>query len=281
MTILVFVLVIIAAGLHAGWNFAAKKVTGNLSVIWLGLCLASMLTWPGALLVYQSSPLTREALLYMVATGVLHAWYFGFLARSYELGDLSLVYPVARGTGVAGTAVVALVLLHETLSVNGSIAIIAICMGTALVGFSHLHDDQGVAAYLHALHVGAIITSYSVVDKLGVGQVHPMFYISGMVTLAALLLTPYILWRKPAEWRHAWRHLKRYSCLIGIGSIGTYLIILFTFQLGQVSYIVATREFAVVIGSGLGFLLLKERFTVPKVIGITAITMGLVLLKIA
>jgi drug/metabolite transporter (DMT)-like permease len=281
MTFLVFFVVLLAATLHALWNFAAKRVTGNLSVIWLGVCLASVLSWPFALLVYQPGKLTLDVLPYIIATGVLHAWYFGFLARSYAVGEISLVYPIARGTGVAGTALVACVLLREALSVYGIIGILAICAGTGIIGFSKRDHQDDVAAYLHALLVGSIITSYSVVDKVGVGRVHPVIYISGMFSLSALLLAPYVLRRHKTACLYAYRHLKKDICLIGVGSICTYLLILFAFRLGQVSYIVAAREFAVVIGSILGFVVLKERLSARKVIGIAAITLGLVLVKMA
>ena len=77
------------------------------------------------------------------------------------------------------------------------------------------------------------------------------------------------------------KSLRRYGLLIGLGSIGTYLIILFAFQLAKLSYIVAVREFAVVIGAVLGITLLKEQLTFKKILGISAITAGLILVKVA
>jgi uncharacterized membrane protein len=134
---------------------------------------------------------------------------------------------------------------------------------------------------VNALLVGASITGYSVVDKLGVGHAHPVIYISAMFTLTALLLAPYVLYGKKTECVFAYTYLKKYIGLIGIGSIFTYLLILFAFRLGPVSYIVAAREFAVVIGSVLGFVILKERLTLRKIVGIAAIVVGLILVKIA
>jgi uncharacterized membrane protein len=108
-----------------------------------------------------------------------------------------------------------------------------------------------------------------------------VIYISGMFSLAALLLTPYVLHAHRVACLYAYRHLKTAIGLIGVGSLCTYLLILFTLRMGPVSYIVAVREFAVVIGSILGFVVLKERLTVRKGIGIVAITLGLVLVKVA
>jgi drug/metabolite transporter (DMT)-like permease len=281
MTLVLFCVVLMAATLHALWNFAAKKVAGDLSTMWLGVCLAAVVSWPGALWVYVGATAAPSVLLYIVATGILHTWYFVLLAKAYEMGEMSVVYPVARGTGVAGTALVAWWCLHDSISWPGLLGISAICTGTALVGYSIGGQRDHVTAYVHALLVGAIITGYSIVDKQAVGAVHPVVYISGMFTLTASLLAPYVLHYKRAACRYALCHLRGYIGLIGIGSIGTYLIILFAFRLGPVSYIVATREFAVVVGALLGFVVLKERLTARKLVGIIVITLGLVLVKLA
>jgi uncharacterized membrane protein len=99
--------------------------------------------------------------------------------------------------------------------------------------------------------------------------------------VTATLLAPYVLHYKRAACVYAVHHLRSYIGLIGLGAMGTYLIILFAFRAGPVSYIVAVREFAVVVGSLLGFWLLKERLTPRKVLGIMAITLGLILVKLA
>lgn len=281
MSLMVFGVVLLAATLHALWNFAAKKVAGDLSTMWLGVCLASVVSWPFALLVYDAGTLSLTTLSYILATGILHAGYFALLAKAYEMGDISVVYPVARGSGVAGTAVVAWLWLRESLSLPGVVGIVAICVGTALVGWSVRKQQEQGRAYGQALLVGAIIAGYAIVDKQAVGSIPPVLYISGMFTLTAALLLPYVLHYKLAACRYAWRHLKGTIALIGLGSIGTYLVILFALRLGPVSYIVAAREFAVVVGSLLGFFFLNEPLTVRKVLGILAITLGLMLVKVA
>jgi len=281
MTLMVFLTVLLAAVLHAGWNFVAKQAAGNLGAMWLGVWLGAILSWPWAFLVHRVEPLTVAGLPYIIATGILHAWYFGFVAKAYMTGDISVVYPVARGTGVAGTAVVAWLCLGEHLSYMGLLGIIAVCAGTGLIGWQQRAQPGQATAYGHALLVGATIIGYASIDKLAVGQVHPVIYISGMFSLAALCLTPYVLRTHRAACLYAYQHLKLAIAVIGVGSLGTYLMILFTLRLGPVSYIIATREFAVVIGSLLGVFLLKERLTMRKGMGIAAITLGLVLIKTA
>ena len=280
MTVMVLSLVLVAALFHALWNFAAKKVSGNLSVLWLGLCLASVVSWPFAASVFRPEEITREVIGCMLATGALHTGYFLVLAKSYAHGDISLVYPVARGTGVAGTAVLASIWLSESITLIGTVGIGAICLGTTLLGAYQRGHKTDVFAFLSALVVGVMIAGYSVVDKFAVGTLHPLVYISAMFSLTALGLLPCVVWRQ-ADNIEALRQLKRYIGIIGIGSIGTYLIILFAFRLGPVSYIVASRELAVVIGVLLGRLFLQEQLTPGKVMGIAAIVCGVVLVKVA
>jgi drug/metabolite transporter (DMT)-like permease len=182
---------------------------------------------------------------------------------------------------VAGTAVLAWLWLQESLTLIGVMGIVAICLGTALLGSGQRRRRDGLTAYLYALSVGLTIALYSVVDKLGVGIVHPVVYISLMSTLAALVLFPYVAWRRQLECRRAVEQFKTYIVLIGVGSIGTYLVILFAYRLGPASYIVAVREFSVVIGVLLGVIWLREQVTLRKVVGMVAIVAGIVLVKTA
>ncbi len=277
----IFLMVLLAAFLHALWNFAARSARGNLSVLWLGVGLAAVFLLPFACASVSFDRTLVDGIPYIIATGVIHAVYFGLLGKSYETGEISSVYPIARGTGVMGTGLIACLLLKEPVSLHGAFGIISVCTGIFLVGISDLRRRGTLRNVLLALAVGGSIASYSVVDKVGVGLVNPVFYIFCLSVITASLLAPVILMKHRQECRIALRDMKRHIGFIGLGSMGTYLIILFAFRSGLVSYIVATREVSVVIGAMLGFVFLKERISAVKGLGIVAITMGLVLLKIA
>jgi multidrug transporter EmrE-like cation transporter len=115
MNLTAFTLVVAAGCLHAIWNLAAKRLSGNIGVFWLGLWLVALVLVPLALL-GNYEIVNATALPFMVATGLLHAVYFGLLAAAYRHGELSIVYPLARGTGVAGTGLAAWVLVGERIS---------------------------------------------------------------------------------------------------------------------------------------------------------------------
>src|SRR5262245_50655552 len=128
MTSTAFTLIVIAAIFHAVWNLAAKQISGNLAVFWLGLCFATVVLAPFAIVVARDG-VDYTGLPFVIATGLLHTLYFSMLASAYRHGEMSVVYPLARGSSVAGTAMVAVLLLDEQISAVGAIGIGLVCLG--------------------------------------------------------------------------------------------------------------------------------------------------------
>ena len=144
MPLFAFLLVILAAALHALWNFAAKKASGNLSVIWIGLVLATIATIPFLFFLSPEQIFVSKAWPFILATGIIHAVYFFALAKAYEHGDISVVYPISRGSGIAGTAIIAYLLLQEKISFIGASGILLISLGTLLLGLTNIHQKRGI-----------------------------------------------------------------------------------------------------------------------------------------
>lgn len=281
MSLLVFLLIICSAFFHALWNFAAKKASGNFYVVYLSLLVAAVLFFPFLLTLSVSDIFNRRAFPYVLATGTIHAVYFFALAKAYEHGDISSAYPIARGTGVAGTALVAYFFLKEAITLSGFCGIGFISLGTLFVGWKHSQQQGFLKGLLFALLVGATITGYSIVDKLGVGIMNPVAYIFGLWIFASLWLTPYVLVYRRRELASAWRDYKKHIFIIGFGSLTTYLLILFIYKIAQVSYVVALRELAVAFGAVFGFAFLGEKTTRFKIVGIVLIVIGMMAIKMA
>jgi uncharacterized membrane protein len=127
--------------------------------------------------------------------------------------------------------------------------------------------------------VGLSITLYSLVDKVGVSKIKPILYIWFMVFGTALLLLPSVFKRYRGRIAETAKIHGKYIVFIGTVSLGTYLMILFALTMAPVSYIVAVREFAVVIGAILGFVFLKEKITLQKLAAIVLIAAGMILIK--
>jgi multidrug transporter EmrE-like cation transporter len=279
MNLTAFALVVAAACLHALWNLAAKRVSGNLGVLWLGLCLAGVALAPFALASAVRS-FDPAGLPYLAATGLIHAAYFGLLAAAYRRGELSVVYPLSRGTGVAGTALLARAVVGEGVSALGALVIGSVCLGIVLLALREVRRPAARGRpWLLALLVGLTITAYSVVDKLGVGLVSPVVYLAGLATVTGVALAPFVLLRYGQECREAWRGHKRTSLGVGLASLGTYLLVLAAFRQAHASSVVAARELAIAVV--LGVAVLKEPLTVPKAVSTAAILVGVVLVKLA
>jgi drug/metabolite transporter (DMT)-like permease len=283
MTPEVWVLVLLAALGHALWNFAARKVSGDLAVLWLAKVAANFLLLPLAgLALWRGAPLSlSEPLIACVlATGLLHAAYFALLSWAYEQGEISLVYPVARGSGVALTGLLAWLVLSEAISWQGTSGIALIFSGILMLGSPALLGKGPAHGFKIALLVGLTIAGYSLVDKTGVGYVDPLLYMAAQWLLGTCLLAPFVLRRHGRVLAERARTRKGYIALIGFGSVATYFLILHAFTQGPVSYIVAARESSVVIGALLGFVFLKEPFAPWKIFAIAAMVAGLVFLKL-
>jgi uncharacterized membrane protein len=281
MVALAFVLVIVSAVLHALWNFTTKKVSGNLGVIYLGLAFASVFLIPFALISVVANGLVSLGYLFIIATGIIHTFYFFFLSKAYIHGNISVVYPIARGCGVVGTAAVAFVVLRESISMTGTIGIICTSLGIILIGLHRGSQKGSNKGLIYAILVGLTMIFYSIIDKMAVAYVDPIVYILGLFFLSMFFLTPYMLITKKNELAEAWRKYKRYSMIIGIGSAAGYLIILFVFRLAQVSYVVAVREASVALGAILGMTYLGEGRSKGKILGVGLILTGLILIRIA
>lgn len=280
MNLTAFVLVIFAGCLHATWNLTAKRVSGNIAVFWLGLCMVGVGLAPVAA-VSAAQSFNVEGVPYMLATALIHTAYFALLAGGYKHGELSTVYPLARGTGVAGTALVAGTLLDERISVVGALGIVVVCLGILVLCLQNRHGQAHARSWLLAVLVGVTITGYSVVDKLGVGLVSPVVYVAGLASGTAMFLAPLVLVKYREECQVAWRDHKGASFWIGLGSMGTYLLILIAFRQANVSYIVAVRELSIAVAVALGVAVLKEPMTRQKAISAVAILIGVILVKLA
>ncbi len=280
MPLQAFILVLISTVLHAAWNFAVRKASGSLAVLWVGKWFAVALCLPAFCYFPLETDAVAAAWPFMAATGLAHTVYFLMLAKAYEEGEISVVYPLARGTGVGGTALAAWILIDERLTIPGMMGIVTVLLGIILLGVADLRTPKNRRSIVYALLVGATIAVYSIVDKQGVSHIHPVHYVFALFFIPGVLLSPYVLLRhRPAVVR-TWRGLKRYALWVGPGSMVTYLLVLFAMRVGKVSYILAVREFSVVIGAALGILFLGERFGWHKGVGVGAIVLGLLLVKL-
>ena len=278
----IFYLVIIAALFHALWNFLAKKTKGDkIYVLWLSHFYIGIFILPVALFFAPIDFHDLTWLKFLILTSVVHGLYIFLLGWSYSLGDITTIYPVARGSSVAETAFIATFLAVDNISLTGYFGILLITIGTLSIGFHETSKRKYQKGFVAALFVGACIAVYSLIDKMGVQNTEPYFYVAGMNLLTALFMAPFILKKYQNNILSYTKKCSASALLIAACSFSTYYVILYAFKYSQVSYVVALREVSIIIASLLGFYFLKESVTLRKVIGIIIIFLGAACIRLA
>ena len=280
-------LVVCAAVLHATWNGLAKRASDSLAFLWITTCCSAAMTLPLGVAELRASGLAPAAVPFVLATTVLHAVYFYALGRAYAAGAFSLVYPVARGLGVALVPPAALLALGERLSPLGSVGVALVAAGIVAL---HLAPGTGagsatagtdrVAAIRWAVLTGLSIAGYSLVDKAGVARIHPVPYFMLMEAGTVAVLLPAALRRRAAvcrEWRAHWpRVVVAAAC-----TAGAYIMVLFAFRLSKAGYVVAARELSIVLSAVVGSLWFREGALTPRLAGAAVVMAGVACVALA
>jgi len=290
MTPLALILVLLSAVAHATWNFLIKRAANQEVFIWWVLISISVLLSPLAAILIWRYPISYPGWWFILGTVVLHALYFVFLGRSYTCADLSLVYPIARGTGsVLVVPVIGVLLLKEIITTLAIVGIISVVLGIFTVywwgQFQKVFHDPfrffREAGARYTLLTGLVIAVYSVWDKMGVSYVNPFLYMYFLVLGSALFLAPYICRVHGTKVRIEVERRAGSIIMSGLLMFISYALILFALQFSRVSYISPAREVGVVVGVLFGTLLLGEPFGKGRVLGSCLIVFGLVLLSLA
>ena len=271
-----------AAVIHAGWNALAKRASDPLAFLWCAGVIGTLVYLPGVLYVLACCGLPRAALPFVAATILLHAVYFWALGRAYHAGDLSVVYPIARGLGVMLVPALAFAIFGERLSPAGLLGVALVVLGVFVL---HWRRRQAVAAFLApgtgwACVTGLSIAGYSLVDKAGVARLAPLAYIGLMELGASLVLLPAILDRREAV-RHEWRTRRLHVLAAAVLSPGAYLLVLFAFQLSKAAYVVAGREVSIVFSALIGTLWMREGHLAQRLLGAVVVAAGVVCVALA
>jgi uncharacterized membrane protein len=288
MSSLALGIVLLAALFHACWNFLAKRSRKKMAFIWWFLLVAVIGYLPMFLYFGAGLEVTAGGWVCILTTGILHALYFWFVGGAYERGDLSLVYPLSRGSGPLLVPILAVIFLQEQLTWPGTVGIALVVLGIYLIHLKAftlnsflkpLRSMRGGAS-IWALCTGGTIAGYSLVDKVGVSLVYPPVYIYLMFVISLILLSPLVLVKESAALKLEWQ-INRWPILIdGFLVLFTYMMVLFAFRISKVSYVVAARESSIVISAIFGIIWLKEKNAPQKFIGAGLITLGVIFISL-
>jgi drug/metabolite transporter (DMT)-like permease len=286
MTVFALVLVLAAATFHATWNLLAKRAgDGGAVFVWLFGFLAMLIYAPLAVVVVllERPYFGPEALVFMFGSGVLHLGYFVLLQRGYAIGDLSLVYPLARGTGPLLATAAAIVLLGER---PGTVALLGIALIT--IGVFMLTMEPGNArkagwgmSVVYGLLTGAFIAAYTIWDKHAVSALLiPPLLQSWVTTLVTTgLLTPLAV-RHRGKVLAIWREHKIEALGVAVLSPLSYILVLTALVFTPVSYVAPAREISILIGAAMGASLLAEGDVRRRLVAATVMVLGFVALAL-
>jgi drug/metabolite transporter (DMT)-like permease len=279
MDSLVLVLVLLAALLHATWNSLVKSGSDR-------LVTAALLGTGSALCGLVLLPFTRlpppDAWFFIVLSVILHVGYFSTLVLSYKYGDLSHVYPLARGAAPLWVAGLSFVFAGETLSALGLAAVLLI----SLAIFSLAHGGPATAhnrkAVGYALVTGFFIGTYTIADGLGArAAVQPLDYTVWLFLLNGPPLIAIALWRRQGGIAQALRHTWKPGLAAGALAFTAYGLVIWAMSMTPMTYVSALRETSVVIAALIGTRLLGEPFGPARIAAAAAVAAGVVVLQVS
>lgn len=285
MDLTALLLVVTAAFAHAGWNFLSKKAAGGALFVWCYSVATAVLYLPPAawMLWNTAQPISRAGWITILASGVLHVGYDVFLQRGYRVADLSVVYPVARGTGPLLSVVGALALLGETATASAMAGMLLTVLGILAIARIDRLLGQRPPGLLQGVRYGAatgvFIAAYTLTDAYAVREllIAPLVvdYLASVVRL--IVLTPGA-WLRRSEVAALPVRIWAYATAVGVLSPLAYILVLMAMQRAPVSIVAPAREMSMMVAALLGTFLLREGDGVRRLLGAGLIIAGTVLL---
>lgn len=289
MTAATLVLVLISATLHASWNLWAKEVRPAArggAIAWLFTAVSAVIYAPVAFAAWWGGDWrpTASAWMWIAGSAVIHFVYFLVLLRGYKVGDLSIVYPAARGTGPLWAAAGGIVIFGERLTALGTAGALLVAAGVFVLTMRVMphHARAGRSGLAYGLVTGLLIGGYTLWDGWAVKRagLPPLVYYWAGEAIRVVLYAP-LAWADRDGLKRMWHgHRTR---VLGIASLSplSYILILLALRTGAVSHVAPAREISILIGAWLGGQLLAERDRGWRLAAAAAFVSGVIALALA
>lgn len=259
-----------AACLHAGWNLAVKRNTDSGLALW-GQFFIAMFVAAGVLLgwwILFDGP--SFAWQFTLLSGITHLPYSMMLVRAYQTGDFSMSYPIARGGGAVGAAVLGVVLLDDVLSPLTAVGIVIAASGFFLLSRGSLRQMR------FALTTAVIIGIYTAIDATGVREsADPAAYALSIFVTTGLSVSAWTFATRRTEAFAALRTQWKQFGFAAVGTLGSYCLVLLAMRRAPVGYVAVLRESSVLIAAFVGWKLLGEVDHRRRIGGAAVVLVGL------
>ena len=278
MTPFIVAIILSAALLHAVWNAIVKTAadrTTTLGLVALGHVI------PGAVMVVVLPLPELESLGYVALSTVIHFGYFYMLGQAYKHGDLSVVYPIARGIVPALVALWALIFAQEILPLQAWVGIAVIALGIQLSSWKALRSGVGHHALLFALGTGVCISFYSLVDGLGVRLSGNTLSYWAWGAFGHLFVAGFIGLRRRQQLHRIPLRIWVVGIAGGVVSMIAYGLVLYAKNFAPLGAVSALRETSVIFAALIGFIILKEGNWIRRLGAAALMALGVALIGLA
>ena len=271
MPLTALVITLGAAVVHAIWNLVVARSKDNQATTAVAIAVGVLVATPFALLRWHVEP---PAWPFIIASSVLELVYFYLLTTAYRRAEMSLVYPIARGSAPVIVLIVSVAVLGVATSIPQAAGVALVGLGVILV--RGLRGGAKWSDVALALAVASSIAGYTLVDKEGVRYADPVTYVTLILVVPAIVSVLYVASR--GGWTRVRAALKRDAVITGIGTVTAYALVLVALTLAPAASVAAVREVSVVIAVALGALLLHEKVGPSRVAGAIVVTLGVALI---
>jgi drug/metabolite transporter (DMT)-like permease len=262
-------LALAAAVVHAGWNVLLRGARDVEAATAATLALSVVLFAPVAAATWN---VRAAAWPYVAASAALETAYFFLLVAAYQRRELSVVYPVARGSAPVLVLIGSALVLGRHVSAAQALGVCLVATGVIFVRGLR-RGAEGIAV---GLAIGIAIASYTLVDKEGLRHATPLPYLELVLAPVAAIAIAVLIVRRGTTPLHAQLSLR--VALAAAGSFGAYALFLFALRLTSAPSVAAVRETSVVIAATMAALFLRERVTPTRLAGAAAVAGGVALL---
>jgi drug/metabolite transporter (DMT)-like permease len=287
MSLYILILVLTAAILHASWNLLAKKTKGKAPFIWLQYVASNILYLP--FLFFQTNQdgavYSQPLLWFSLSSAVLHLGYFIVLQKGYRSADLSVVYPIARGSGPLFSSIAAILLLHEQLKLSSTIGLFLIIAGVLIIAglsFKKEKNSTIMPGIIYGVLTGLFIALYTINDTVAIKKytAAPLILTLGTNLFSTILLLPFVLPQKVELKREIKEH-KWHIIAIAFLSPAAYILILEALKYAPLTVIAPARETSILLGVFMGSKVFKEEDGRRRLIASVLILAGIVALSLS
>ncbi|MGE5305084.1 MAG: EamA family transporter [Alphaproteobacteria bacterium] len=285
MTLPALILILAAAVIHATWNLLNKQTSGHATFTWLVAVLSAAFYAPVTIAMIEifEWQVGGVEIGVMAGSAALHTAYFVLLNQGYRAGDLSLVYPLARGTGPLLSSIAAILFLGERPSIIAIVGALLIIGGVIVLtgNVAQLSERNRRPAVGYALITGLFIAAYTLWDKQAVSHfaIAPIVLDWGANVGRSLLLTPLAL-KYSDQAVNEWREHKWQAVAIAILIPFCYILVLTAMSFTPVSYVAPAREISILIGTAMGAHWLAEADAPRRLGAAAAMVLGVAALAI-